>query len=197
MESRRKLCASCQRPTSSEAGEGSRAPAERRSKHQADRLPELIIPPDLQLTRVRGVLKKFVQPRYVDFPSLEDMFEGMESLFATQGWTSFLKSHKQYSPTVVTKFFNNMGMVVHQDLYTTVKGVYRFCHGSVDRPIDGVDTGLCFGSCRPLVCESSHSRCGLSRRAQFGVVVLLLLFEPSRSVCESLNSRLFGVIVLQ
>ncbi|MQM19307.1 hypothetical protein Taro_052309 [Colocasia esculenta] len=56
---------------------------------------------------------------------------------------------------------------------------------------------LCFGSRRALVCESSHSRCGLSRRAQFGVVLLRLLFEPSRSVCESLNSRLFGVVVLQ
>ncbi|MQL71275.1 hypothetical protein Taro_003579 [Colocasia esculenta] len=50
---------------------------------------------------------------------------------------------------------------------------------------------------RALVCESSHSRCGLSRRAQFRVVVLRLLFEPSRSVCESLNSRVFGVVVLQ
>ncbi|MQL98824.1 hypothetical protein Taro_031537, partial [Colocasia esculenta] len=35
---------------------------------------------------------------------------------------------------------------------------------------------------RALVCESSHSLCGLSRRAQFGVVVLQLLFELSCSV---------------
>ncbi|MQL69311.1 hypothetical protein Taro_001600, partial [Colocasia esculenta] len=67
-------------------------------------------------------------------------------------------------------------------------------------------TSFCTVSRRALVCESSHSRCGLSCRAQFGVVVLRLLFEPSRSVCESLNSRLcvepscsrvFGVVVLQ
>ncbi|MQM08242.1 hypothetical protein Taro_041096 [Colocasia esculenta] len=70
MESQRKLRASRQRPTLSEAGE------------------------DLQLTRVRGVFQRFIQPQYVDFLSLEDMFEGKEFVFATQGWTSFLKSHK-------------------------------------------------------------------------------------------------------
>ncbi|MQM15254.1 hypothetical protein Taro_048196, partial [Colocasia esculenta] len=48
---------------------------------------------------------------------------------------------------------------------------------------------FCIVSCRALVCESSYSLCGLSRRAQFGVVVLQLLFEPSCSVCELLNSR--------
>ncbi|MQM21642.1 hypothetical protein Taro_054686 [Colocasia esculenta] len=39
--------------------------------------------------------------------------------------------------------------------------------------------------CEPsssVVCESSYSLCGLSSRAQFGVVVLRLLFEPSCSV---------------
>ncbi|MQM19919.1 hypothetical protein Taro_052932, partial [Colocasia esculenta] len=65
---------------------------------------------------------------------------------------------------------------------------------------------FCTVSHRALVCESLHSLCGLSRRAQFGVVVLRLLFEPLCSVCESLNSRLcvepscsrlFGVVVLQ
>ncbi|MQL75949.1 hypothetical protein Taro_008333 [Colocasia esculenta] len=42
---------------------------------------------------------------------------------------------------------------------------------------------------RALVCESSHSLCGLSRRAQFGVVVLQVFLESS---C----SRVFGVVVL-
>ncbi|MQL80874.1 hypothetical protein Taro_013321 [Colocasia esculenta] len=45
---------------------------------------------------------------------------------------------------------------------------------------------FCFSFCtvsrRALVCESSHSLCGLSRRAQFGVVVLRVLFEPLCSV---------------
>ncbi|MQL81587.1 hypothetical protein Taro_014052 [Colocasia esculenta] len=52
------------------------------------------------------------------------------------------------------------------------------------------DIFFCTVSRRALVCESSHSLCGLSRHAQFGVVVLRLLFELLRSVCESLNSRL-------
>ncbi|MQL76760.1 hypothetical protein Taro_009160 [Colocasia esculenta] len=63
---------------------------------------------------------------------------------------------------------------------------------------------FCTLSRRALVCESSHSLCGLSRRAQFGVVVLRLLFEPSCSVWsrrapgvfESSCSRVFGVVVL-
>ncbi|MQM07577.1 hypothetical protein Taro_040418 [Colocasia esculenta] len=84
-------------------------------------MPELLIPPDLQLTRVRGVFKKFIQPQYVDFVLLEDMFEGLETLFDTQGWNTFLKSQKQYSPTAVIEFFNNMGMTVDEELYTTVK----------------------------------------------------------------------------
>ncbi|MQL84807.1 hypothetical protein Taro_017308 [Colocasia esculenta] len=50
-------------------------------------------------------------------------------------------------------------------------------------------SNFCTVSRRALVCESSHSLCGLSRRAQFGVVVLRLLFEPSCSV--------FGVVALQ
>ncbi|MQL97285.1 hypothetical protein Taro_029979 [Colocasia esculenta] len=41
---------------------------------------------------------------------------------------------------------------------------------------------FCTVSRPALVCESSHSLCGLSHRAQFGVVVLRLLFEPSCSV---------------
>ncbi|MQM04604.1 hypothetical protein Taro_037405, partial [Colocasia esculenta] len=51
-------------------------------------------------------------------------------------------------------------------------------------------SSFCIVSRRALVCESSYALCGLSRCAQFGVVVLQLLFEPS---C----SRVFGVIVLQ
>ncbi|MQM07026.1 hypothetical protein Taro_039862 [Colocasia esculenta] len=41
---------------------------------------------------------------------------------------------------------------------------------------------FCTLSHRALGCESSYSLCGLSRRAQFGVVILRLLFEPSCSV---------------
>ncbi|MQL90097.1 hypothetical protein Taro_022683 [Colocasia esculenta] len=50
-------------------------------------------------------------------------------------------------------------------------------------------SSFCIVSRRALVYESSHSLCGLSHHAQFGVVVLRLLFEPSCSV--------FGVVVLQ
>ncbi|MQL94581.1 hypothetical protein Taro_027237 [Colocasia esculenta] len=70
----------------------------------------------------------------------------------------------------------------------------------VDTASSGVDTSptsqrtqltaLCFRSHRDLVCDSSHSRCGLIHRAQFGVVVLRLFLESS---C----SRVFGVVVLQ
>ncbi|MQL73688.1 hypothetical protein Taro_006054 [Colocasia esculenta] len=64
------------RPLSSEAGEGSGALVERRSKHRDDRLPKLIVPPNLKLVKILDTLTKFVQPRYVDFVSLEDMFPG-------------------------------------------------------------------------------------------------------------------------
>ncbi|MQM15656.1 hypothetical protein Taro_048606 [Colocasia esculenta] len=77
----RKMVASRQCYSSQEAGDSSRALVEHRSKHRADRIPELIVPPNLTLHKVRGVFKKFVQPRYVDFPSLEDMFEGLEPSF--------------------------------------------------------------------------------------------------------------------
>ncbi|MQL76556.1 hypothetical protein Taro_008939, partial [Colocasia esculenta] len=82
---------------------------------------ELLVPPGLRLTRVRGVFQKFIQPRYVDFVSLEDMFDGLQPLFDTQGWTVFLYSHKRYSPIAVTKFFDNLGMSVDEELYTMVK----------------------------------------------------------------------------
>ncbi|MQL81988.1 hypothetical protein Taro_014454, partial [Colocasia esculenta] len=67
---------------SPEAGEGSRAPSERWSKHRDDRLSEILIPQGLHLTRVWG---SFVQPCYVDFVSLEDMFPSLQPLFDTQG----------------------------------------------------------------------------------------------------------------
>ncbi|MQL91331.1 hypothetical protein Taro_023940 [Colocasia esculenta] len=51
-------------------------------------------------------------------------------------------------------------------------------------------SSFCIVSRRALVCESSHSLCGLSRRAQFGVAVLQVFLESS---C----SRVFGVVVLQ
>ncbi|MQL90363.1 hypothetical protein Taro_022957 [Colocasia esculenta] len=82
---RKKLCATRQRHASPEAGEASRALAERRSKCRDDRLPELIVSQGLHLTRVRRVFQRFVQPRYVDFISMEDMFQGLQPLFDTQG----------------------------------------------------------------------------------------------------------------
>ncbi|MQL69074.1 hypothetical protein Taro_001363 [Colocasia esculenta] len=45
-----------------DAGESSRAPSERRSKHREDRLPELIVPQGLHLIRPIGTFKKIVQP---------------------------------------------------------------------------------------------------------------------------------------
>ncbi|MQL72952.1 hypothetical protein Taro_005279, partial [Colocasia esculenta] len=50
-------------PISPAIGEGSGAPAQRRSKHRDDRLSELIVPQGLHLTRVQGTFTKFVQPR--------------------------------------------------------------------------------------------------------------------------------------
>ncbi|MQL79574.1 hypothetical protein Taro_012012 [Colocasia esculenta] len=52
---------------------------------------------------------------------------------------------------------------------------------------------FCTLSHRALVCESSHSLCGLSRRAQFGVVVLRLLFESS---CSVWSRRAPGILVV-
>ncbi|MQL87571.1 hypothetical protein Taro_020117 [Colocasia esculenta] len=52
---------------------GLRAPVERRSKHRDDRLSKLIVPPNLKLVKVLNTFTKFVQPRYVDFVSLENM----------------------------------------------------------------------------------------------------------------------------
>ncbi|MQM00704.1 hypothetical protein Taro_033447 [Colocasia esculenta] len=110
-------------PTSSALGEGSEAPAERRSKHRDDRLPELLVPPNRQTYKVRGSFTKFVQPRFVEFESLEDMFPSLQPLFDTQGWMTFLYSHKRYSPVAVTEFYNNLELSVQGDeLFTTVKG---------------------------------------------------------------------------
>ncbi|MQM04467.1 hypothetical protein Taro_037264 [Colocasia esculenta] len=123
MASKGKRVASRRQPLSSEAGEGSRALAERRSKHRDDCLPELIVPPNCQTAKVRGSFSKFVQPRYMDFVSLENMFPGLQPLFDTQGWTEFLYSHKRYSPAAVTEFFDNLEKsVVDEVLLTTVKG---------------------------------------------------------------------------
>ncbi|MQM09057.1 hypothetical protein Taro_041928, partial [Colocasia esculenta] len=80
MSTRRKMVSARQRKPSEEAGDTSRATAERRSKHTADRTPEVHVPENLDLCRVAGVFKKIMQPRYVNFASLEDMFEGLEDL---------------------------------------------------------------------------------------------------------------------
>ena len=58
-------------------------------------------------------------------------------------------------------------------------------------------SSFCTMSRRALVCESSHSLCGLSRRAQFGVVVLRLLFEPSCSVWSRRAPGVSWVVVLK
>ncbi|MQM06733.1 hypothetical protein Taro_039560, partial [Colocasia esculenta] len=114
--------ASRRRPLSPQASEGFGAPAEHRTKHCDDRLPELVVPRGLQLTMVPGTFSKFVQPRYVDFPSLGDMFPNLLPLFDTQGWTLFLYSTLNYSPTAVTEFFNNLRLSGDGDVYTSVKG---------------------------------------------------------------------------
>ncbi|MQL85019.1 hypothetical protein Taro_017550 [Colocasia esculenta] len=80
MSTRRKMVSARQRKPSEEAGDTSRATAERRSKHMADRTPEVHVPENLDLCRVAGIFKKIMQPRYVNFASLEDMFEGLEDL---------------------------------------------------------------------------------------------------------------------
>ncbi|MQM15379.1 hypothetical protein Taro_048325 [Colocasia esculenta] len=51
------------RRASTDSGESSRAPSERRSKHHEDRLPELIVPQGLHLIQVKGTFKKLVQSR--------------------------------------------------------------------------------------------------------------------------------------
>ncbi|MQL77989.1 hypothetical protein Taro_010399 [Colocasia esculenta] len=123
MASKAKKMVSRRRPASSEAGEGSRAPAECRTKHWDDWLPELVVPARLNLTRAKGSFTKFVQPRYVDFTSLADLFPNLQPLFDTQGWTVFLYSHTIYSPTAVSEFFNNLGYSKQQEFYTSVKGI--------------------------------------------------------------------------
>ncbi|MQL79113.1 hypothetical protein Taro_011552 [Colocasia esculenta] len=88
----------------------------------------------------------------------------------------------------------------------------HFCLGSVDTRSKQVDTSprfrktqfpdwdsrFCTLSRRALVCESSYSLCGLSRRAQSGVVVLRLVFGVVvlQVFLESSCSRVFGVAVL-
>ena len=105
-----------------DARESSRGPSERRSKHREDRLPELIGPQGLRLIRPNGTFKKIVQSRYVDFESLAPMFPSLLPYFDTQGWTSFLYSHLQYSPTAVSEFYNNLGLSDQGDIYSSVKG---------------------------------------------------------------------------
>ncbi|MQL86869.1 hypothetical protein Taro_019402 [Colocasia esculenta] len=117
-----KRLTSRRRPLSPEAGEGSGVPTERRSKHRDDRLPELIVPPNLQLIKVIGTFTKFLQPRYVDFVSLEDMFHDLQPLFDVQCWTTFCYSDKRYSPTAVMEFYKNLGTSNAGDVYTQVKG---------------------------------------------------------------------------
>ncbi|MQL68656.1 hypothetical protein Taro_000925 [Colocasia esculenta] len=68
-----KKMASRRRPWSFEAGQGSRAIAEHWTKHREDHLTELIIPPTLRLLDAHGTFTKVVQPRYIDFVSLEDI----------------------------------------------------------------------------------------------------------------------------
>ncbi|MQL93677.1 hypothetical protein Taro_026322 [Colocasia esculenta] len=103
-------------------GQSSRAPAERRSKYRDDRLPELNVPSNINMLKVNDVFKKIIQPRYVNFPSLEKMFPGLSTLFEEQGWVGFMRSQKSYSPSAVLEFYNNLGM--HEDdLYTTVHGI--------------------------------------------------------------------------
>ncbi|MQM18405.1 hypothetical protein Taro_051396 [Colocasia esculenta] len=122
MASKAKKLVSHRRPASSKVGEGSRAPAERRTKHRDDRLPELVVPPHLNLTWDKGSFTKFVQPQYVDFTSLADLFPNLQPLFDTQGWTVFLYSHTVYSPSAVSEFFNNLGYSEDYEFYTSVKG---------------------------------------------------------------------------
>ncbi|MQL98081.1 hypothetical protein Taro_030783 [Colocasia esculenta] len=45
-----------------------------------------------------------------------------EPLFDIQGWSPFCYNHKQYLPTAVTEFFNNLRQTVAGDLYSKVKG---------------------------------------------------------------------------
>ncbi|MQM16268.1 hypothetical protein Taro_049224 [Colocasia esculenta] len=122
MAPKAKKLASRRRPSSSRAGDDDRATAERRMKLRDDCLPELVVPPRLNITHSKGTHTKFVQPRYVNFESLADLFPNLQPLFDTQEWTSFLYSHTVYSPTVVRDFFNHLGYTEGNDFYTTVKG---------------------------------------------------------------------------
>ncbi|MQL71079.1 hypothetical protein Taro_003379 [Colocasia esculenta] len=143
MLTRRKMVAPRERKPSQEADDTSRATAERRSKHRADRTPEVHVPQNLDLCRVCGVFKKIMQPRYVDFSSLEDMFEGLEDLFEKQHWLRLVKSQKKYSPTVVTEFFNNLGETITlkprcaYDITTVNRMGYKMVEGIVRRTLKG------------------------------------------------------------
>ncbi|MQM16460.1 hypothetical protein Taro_049417 [Colocasia esculenta] len=121
MAPKAKKLVSRRRPASFSPGEGSKVHDECRTKHRDDRLPELVVPPRLHLTRVHGTFTKFVPPHYVDFHSLADLFSNLQPLFDTQGWTVFLYAHTAYSPTAVTEFFNNLASS-DQAFYTSGKG---------------------------------------------------------------------------
>ncbi|MQL96318.1 hypothetical protein Taro_028992 [Colocasia esculenta] len=95
-------------PRSPQAGEGSRAHTECQTKHWDDRLSELVIPLNMEFLPVHGTFTKFVQPRYIDFVSLENMFPGLQPLFDTQGWSPFCSSHKRYSSASVAEFYINL-----------------------------------------------------------------------------------------
>ncbi|MQM15699.1 hypothetical protein Taro_048651 [Colocasia esculenta] len=124
-------------------GQSSRAPAERRTKFRDDRLPELNVPSNIKLHKVNGVFKKIIQPRYMDFRSVEDMFPGLTKLFEEQGWLRFMTSQRSYSPSVVLEFYNNLGMI-EDEFYTTVRGIsfkitFNLFSRALQIPNDGVD----------------------------------------------------------
>ncbi|MQM08783.1 hypothetical protein Taro_041644 [Colocasia esculenta] len=149
--------ASRRRPRSPKAGQGSRAPAERRTKHREDRLPELIIPHNLQLLGVHGTFTKFVQPRYVDFVSLEALFPRLQPLFDIQSWSPFCYNHKRYSPTAVTEFFNNLRQTAADaemtplksrssyDLTAAQRMGYKMVDGIVTRDLKGKGPAIVMG----------------------------------------------------
>ncbi|MQL92855.1 hypothetical protein Taro_025488, partial [Colocasia esculenta] len=124
-------------------GQSSRAPVERRTKFRDDRLPELNVPSNIKLRKVKGVFKKIIQPWYVDFRSVEDMFPGLTKLFEEQGWLRFMMSQRSYSPSAVLEFYNNLAMT-KDELYTTVQGIsFKITSNLFSRalqiPNDGVD----------------------------------------------------------
>ncbi|MQM11232.1 hypothetical protein Taro_044136, partial [Colocasia esculenta] len=143
MSTRRKMVAPRERKPSQEVGDTSRATAERRSKHRADRTPEVHVPQNLDLCSIRGVFKKIMQPRYMNVASLEDMFEGLEDLFEKQHWLRLVKSQKKYSPTAVTEFFNNLGTGrgwISKTVARKLEGIQTrfFWHGNRSRSVEFV-----------------------------------------------------------